>query len=151
MSPSSEQQCATTGSNHLPIALMACSRHHTAGIAREASTVPGWDAGMLGFFNFYVTEETAGIPSQIHHWHHPSHMARGFQDQIWLQGLIVIRNVSLHWENQLRSGLFWCRAVQAAAHSCPQPGEAKGQEGEERAVQAGKSCASCRAICNNRS
>lgn len=57
---------------------LACSRQHTAGIARGAwlhcAGLGCWD---VGFFNFPVTEETAGIPSQIHHRHCPSHTERG--------------------------------------------------------------------------
>lgn len=67
MSPSSKEQHANMGSNHLSTVLagllQAARSWHCQG-AQLHCAVPGWD-----FFNFPFIEETADIPSQIHCWH----------------------------------------------------------------------------------
>lgn len=74
---------------------------------------------MLGFLTSLLLKKQQAFPVRSTTGIAPATRKEGCTEQILLWGLIVIQNVSQHWEKQLRSGSSRYRAVQAATPQLP--------------------------------
>lgn len=123
-SPSSKQQHASMGSNHLPTPLAglhqaARSWHCHGGTAPLRRAGLGW-----GFFiTFLLLKKQQTFPARFAAGISPATWLEQRQEHILLQDLIVIRNVNRHQEKPLRSGSSRCREL--LRQSCLQRGKGR--------------------------